>query len=122
MNSANLFLYISGAIIVTVILGLWLSRLGKPYQEVLFNIHKLLALAAVVLVGLQFSNWIKSGEIQSELVWLLVLIALIVIILFASGALMSLDKGKYKWLQWSHRIAPVALVLLGVWMFVIVKS
>jgi hypothetical protein len=38
------------------------------------------------------------------------------IILFASGALMSLDKLDYKLLRLLHRIAPVGLVLLGVWM------
>ena len=113
MNSASLILYASGAFIVTVILGFWLGRLGKPYQEVLFNIHKLLALAAVVLVGLEFSHLFKSRDIHSELILLMILIALLVISLFASGALMSLDKGNFKLLQWSHRIAPIVLIGLG---------
>ena len=121
MNSVNLILNASGAFIVTVILGLWLCRLGKPYQEVLFNIHKLIALAAVVFIGLHFSNWLQSGEVHSEIIFLLVLMALMVIILFAGGALMSLDKGNFKLLQWSHRIAPVVLIGLGVWMIVLVS-
>ena len=39
--------------------------------------------------------------------------------LFASGAIMSLDKGNFKLLQWSHRIAPIVLIGLGVWMVVV---
>jgi hypothetical protein len=107
------------AFVLTVILGFWLSRLGKPYHQVMFNIHKLIALAGVVLVGLQFSNWFKSGEVQPEWILIVVLIAIMTIILFASGALMSLDKLDYKLLRLLHRIAPAALVLLVIWMFVI---
>lgn len=104
------------AFVLTVIFGFWMSRLGKPYHQVVFNIHKLIALAGVVMVGLQFSNWFKSGEVQSEWILLAVLLAIMTIILFASGAFMSLEKLDYKLLRLLHRIAPVGLVLLGVWM------
>jgi hypothetical protein len=36
----SLFLFLS---------GFWLSRSGKPYNGIIFNIHKLIALTAVVL-------------------------------------------------------------------------
>jgi len=116
MNSITFFIYPGGAFIVTVLFGFWLSRQGKPYQGVLFSVHKLLALAAVVLVGLQFSNRFKSGEMFADWKILLILIALMVLILFASGALMSLDKLNYKMLRWFHRLAPIGLVGLGAWM------
>ncbi len=116
MNSESLFLYPGVAFVTTVFFGFWLSRLGKPYQQVVFNIHKLIALAAVVLVGLQFSNWFKFEEVKSEWILMVVLLAIMTIILFASGAMMSLDKLNYKLLRLLHRITPVGLVLLGVWM------
>ena len=116
MNSVSLILYPGMAFVLTVILGFWLSRLGKPYHQVVFNFHKLIALAAVVMVGVEFSNWFKSGEVQPEWILLVVLIAIMTIILFASGALLSLEKLDYKLLHLLHRIAPVGLVLLGVWM------
>jgi hypothetical protein len=50
----------------------------------------------------------------------MVLFAILTIILFASGALLSLDKLDYKLLRLLHRIAPVGLVLLGVWMVFLV--
>ena len=112
--SKSLFLYPALAFSLTIILGLWLSRLGKPYQQILFNFHKLIALAAVVLVGLQFSKWIKFGEIPPLMNLLMVLIAIMTIILFASGALMSLDKLDYKLMHLLHQIASVGLVSLGI--------
>ncbi|MBE0687628.1 MAG: hypothetical protein IH585_16675 [Anaerolineaceae bacterium] len=118
MNLVSLILYPSMAFVLTIILGFWLSRLGQPYHQVVFNIHKLIALAAVVMVGVGFSNRFKSGEVQSEWILLVVVVALMTIILFASGALMSLDKLDYKLLRLLHRIAPIGLVLVGVWMFV----
>ncbi len=33
---------------LTLAFGVWLSQAGKPYNPVLFNIHKLTALAAVI--------------------------------------------------------------------------
>ena len=105
--------------VLTVIFGFWLSHLGKPYHQIVFNFHKLIALAAVVMVGLQFSKWFKSGEIQPQLILLVVLIAILTIILFASGALMSLEKLNYDLLRLLHRIAPVGLALLGVWIFLV---
>ncbi|MDO9085049.1 MAG: hypothetical protein Q7U53_02475 [Anaerolineaceae bacterium] len=115
MNTLNLIIYPGVAFVLTVILGFWLSRLDKPYHQVVFNIHKLIALVAVVMVGLQFSNWFKSGEVQSEWILMVVLLAIMTIILFASGALLSLEKLDYKLLRLLHRSAPVGLVLLGVW-------
>jgi hypothetical protein len=120
VNSLNLLLYPGLAFAMTLIFGIWLSRLGKPYQQILFTIHKLLALAAVVLVGMGFNQRLKSGEVGSEWILLVVLTALMAIVLFTSGALLSLDKLNYKLLRLLHRIAPVGLVLLGVWMVFLV--
>lgn len=118
VNTVNLFVYLGVAFVVTVFLGLWLSRLGKPYHGILFNIHKLIALAAVVLIGLEFSNRFKMGNVESESILQVIVIALMVVSLVASGALMSLDKLNYKMLRWMHRIAPLVLVFLGIWMIV----
>ena len=115
MNTLNLIIYPGVAFVLTVILGFWLSRLGKPYHQVVFNIHKLIALVAFVMVGLGFKNWVNSGAVQPECILQVILFAILIIILFASGALLSLEKLDYKLLRLLHRIAPVGLVLLGVW-------
>jgi len=117
VNVENLIFYPGVAFVLTVFLGFWLNRLGKPYQVMLFNIHKLVALAGVVLLGLGFIKQFETGPVQTPVIILMVSIAIMAIILFASGTLMSLDKLNYKFLRLLHRVAPVGLVLLGVWFF-----
>lgn len=97
--------------LITVAFGFWLSRLGKPYHGLLFNVHKLIALATVILAGLAVYQVLKGMDVATLIVLLLVLAALSVIALFASGALMSAGKGEYSMLKLVHNISPFTLVL-----------
>lgn len=82
MNLSLLFGFSALAYILTVAIGIWLSQKGKPYHEALFNIHKLIALAGVVLVGVHFSNQYKSGESSPILTLAVATLASLVVILF----------------------------------------
>jgi hypothetical protein len=95
--------------LLTLVFGFWLSHVGKPYNGLLFNIHKLIALFCVVLLGIQFSKTLQTSDWQ--LVVLLTVSVLCVIALFASGALMSAGKLDYALMLTIHRIAPVVLVV-----------
>ena len=98
--------------ILTLLFGFWLSKLGRPYHGMLFNIHKLLALGVVVLTGIQLIKMLKGANSLALLVTLLIVAAACVIALFASGALMSLGKLDYALVLAVHRIAPVVLVIV----------
>ncbi len=105
---------------LTLVFGFWLSHTWKPYNGLLFNVHKLIALGAVVLAGLQFSKMLQSPD------WLLVALlaaaALCVIALFASGALMSAEKLDYALMLTIHRVAMIFLGIALVWAgFLLVK-
>jgi hypothetical protein len=39
--------------LLTLVFGIWLSNSGKPYNGILFNIHKLIALGAVIATTMQ---------------------------------------------------------------------
>ncbi len=116
MDLSPFFVFSGLAYLLTVAIGIWLSQKGKPYLEALFNIHKLLALAGVVLVGVHFSNQYKSGVFPPILNLATAILAALVIILFVTGALMSLDKLNYKILRLLHQIVPTLLILVGLWM------
>ena len=45
--------------LLTLASGLWLSRSGKPLKTGIFTLHKLIALAAVVVTALQTYNALK---------------------------------------------------------------
>jgi hypothetical protein len=111
-----------GLFILTLAFGFWLSHLGKPYNGILFNVHKLIALGAVVVTAIQMVKLLRGMETQALVIVLLVGVALCVIALFASGALMSAGKLEYNLMLAIHRVAPFVLVVgLGLVM-VLLKS
>jgi len=118
MELANRFATPIILFLMTLVFGFWLSHAGRPYNGLLFNFHKLIALACVVFLGVQFSKTLQAPDWQ--LVVLLVVSALCVIALFASGALMSAGQMDYALMLTIHRIAPVVLVVgVGLAMFFI---
>lgn len=98
-------------LLLTVAFGLWLSRSGKPYNGILFNIHKLAALGAVIFAGVQFYQLNKVETFPPVLVSLVLLIIAFVIGLFFSGAMMSADKLSYSVMRAIHRVAPIFIVV-----------
>lgn len=94
--------------ILTIAFGFWLSRLGKPYNGALFNVHKLIALGAVVLSVVQIT---KMGVVNSPLLVTLIVAGLCAVTLFASGALMSIGKLDQNVMLTFHRIGIILAVL-----------
>ena len=97
--------------LLTLFFGFWLSRRGKPYNGPLFNVHKLIALATVILAGLAVVQVLKVMDAGALVVLLLVIAAFSVIALFVSGALMSAQKGQYRTMKLIHNISPFILVI-----------
>ncbi len=101
--------------LLTLVFGFWLSRVGKPYNGLLFNLHKLIALGAIVLAIIQFSKLLQTTASLAPLIALLVVAGVCVVALFASGALMSLGNLDYTLTLTIHRVAPVALTIALGW-------
>ena len=101
---------------LTLVFGFWLSRSGKPYNGLIFNIHKLIALAAVIVVAIQALNALKVGEAQPLLIVLLVVIGLSAVALFVTGALMSANRATGLASLTIHRIAPLLAVIAAIGM------
>jgi hypothetical protein len=78
--------------LLTLAFGLCLSRSGKPYNGILFNIHKLIALGTVVLTVLRVIDTLKGAQTGSFVIALLCMAGICILALFISGALMSEGK------------------------------
>lgn len=98
---------------LTLVFGFWLSHAGKPYNGILFNLHKLIALGGVAYAGWQFLQLLKAANSSALLPVLLALTALAVIALFASGGLLSAGKLDYTLMRATHRIG-IATLLAGI--------
>ena len=95
--------------ILTLASGAWLSNTGKPYSSAIFTIHKLISVTAVVLAAIQMIRGFKTVGASPLAIVLFILAILAVIALFATGALMSLDKEPYKIWLLIHQIAPAVM-------------
>jgi hypothetical protein len=109
MHILDQFIIPVGLFILTLLFGFWLSHTGKPYNGILFNFHKLLALGSVVLACIQ--SYKNLYDLNWLLITLLAVLALCIIALFVSGALMSAGKMDYALMLTIHRIASALLVL-----------
>ena len=94
---------------LTLGFGLWLSLAGRPYNGLLFNIHKLLALGVVVLVGVQAFAWMRAAPTL-----LIVGAALGVVALFFSGAMLSVGRMDHALALMIHRVGLALSVAMGV--------
>jgi hypothetical protein len=97
--------------LLTLVFGVWLSKSGKPYNGLLFNIHKLIALGAVIATTMQIYKMLKGMESQSLVIVLVIFAALCVVSLFTTGALMSLGKLNYEVILSIHRVSPVPAII-----------
>lgn len=111
MELASQFLYPVLGFLGTVGFGLWLSRRGRPYPGLLFNVHKLVALATVILTGLAVYRLIKELDTGTATLLFLGVAVVGVITLFASGAFLSANKGEYRVMKRVHNIALFAAVI-----------
>lgn len=97
-------------VLVILILGVILNRIGKPYNEVLLAFHKLASLAFLIYLTVFLINFAKQNE-MALILYILISIALLsAIALFASGAFLSQDKMNELMLL-IHRISTGSFLL-----------
>jgi len=107
-------LQVTGAGVFSLLIflsGFWLSRLNKPYNGIIFNIHKLIALAAVVLFVITVYQTNQVASLSPVELAASVATGLLLIGLFASGALVSIDKPMPAIVLKLHHISPYLAVL-----------
>jgi hypothetical protein len=66
MNTNQLRFAVAGLSFLLILLsGFWLSRSGKPYGTIVFSIHKLVAVATVVLLGVTIYRINRVGTLSA---------------------------------------------------------
>lgn len=106
---------ITGKIILTAALyllaiglGIWLSHSGRPLNAALSAVHKLVALAAAMFSAVTFSAVLKG--VGYNLV-LLTLLGACIVVLIATGAVLSGNKKRNKMLLLVHNCATALAIL-----------
>lgn len=107
------------SLLIVVLFGFLLSRNGKPYNDILFTIHKIAALFMIIYSFLYIKkNFPIINNNKLVLIILGVIIASI-LILFLSGALLSIGKLDYLLLQRLHFFVSVLISVMIVWFVIL---
>jgi hypothetical protein len=96
---------------LTLAFGIWLSHAGKPYSSLLFNIHKLIALGAVIVTALTVYQARAAVTIGSFTLIAVVATGLLFVALFVSGALLSIGQPDSAAILIVHRVAPWLVII-----------
>jgi hypothetical protein len=96
--------------LLTLAFGFWLSQVGRPYNGILFNVHKLIALGTVILAVVQIFKTAGGFDLPLTII-ALVVAGLCIVALFASGAFLSIGNLDYQVMKTIHNIALAVLVV-----------
>jgi hypothetical protein len=93
--------------------GYWLSRSGKPYSTIVFNIHKLVAVAAVVLLGITVYRIHRAGALSAIELLAAIVTGLFFLGTMVTGGLLSIpiDKAMPAIVRKLHQVMPYLTVL-----------
>lgn len=96
---------------ITIVFGFWVRKVGKPYNPLLFNIHKLIALAGVVLGALRVKSIFQLDDLLDWMPAILAAAGISVVMSFATGAVMSINENEPGIALFFHRAGPVIIIL-----------
>jgi hypothetical protein len=99
------------AFVVILLSGIWLSRFEKPYPTLLFTIHKLVGLAAGVLLGLIVYQTHQVAPLGAAAIAAIAATVLFFVGTVAAGGLLSIDKQMPPLVQTLHQVIPALTVL-----------
>jgi hypothetical protein len=91
--------------------GFWLSHSGRPYSVIILTIHKLIALAAVVWLGITVYQVNQAAKLSALESLAVVVTGLFFLGTIVSGGLLSTDKTMPGVILRLHQITPYLTVL-----------
>ena len=103
-------LYCGLGFVITVLSGILLSNAGRPLNSLIFTVHKLVAVATMILTAVSVRGLYRSVDIQALYPALIVVTVLFFVALLVSGALLSFDKLALAATLRVHQIAPLLAI------------
>jgi len=103
---------LTGLLLVLGLLsGIWLGYAGKPYNGAIFTVHKLIALGTVIAAAVTVYHVRTGGALRSLTVVAVVVTALLFLVMFVSGALLSIGKPAQAAMLLTHRVGLILVTL-----------
>jgi hypothetical protein len=113
---------IIGLLLVSTLLsGVWLSHSGRPYNTGIFTLHKLVALATILIIGVNVDNLYRALDLHTFVTLALIAASgLFFLALLVTGALFSLNVPLQGAALRIHQAAPLlALVSSSITLYLL---
>ena len=98
-------------LLLTLLTGFWLYKTGRPLNIPINTIHKLSAVAAVILTGRIVVSHLQSGKTMIMEAIPVTIVAIGIILIFVSGAILSSSKPPKQAMKTIHRISTALIVI-----------
>jgi len=125
MNTLTSRLILAGVLsTLTLISGVAVSKAGRPLNAALFNLHKLIALATVVLIVLLVKGLYSTAEGKAFLdITVMVLAGVLFLALGVTGGMLSFEKEWPGVVHTVHQVVPLlSLAFSAVTIYLFARS
>jgi hypothetical protein len=107
----------------TLLSGVWLSHSGRPLHTVIFTIHKLIALASGIVIASSVNHlYTTAGPKQSVELLLMAASALVFLVLFVSGAILSRAVPPPEAILKVHQLVPLLALSSSTFLIVLLAN
>jgi hypothetical protein len=93
--------------------GIWLRTKGKPYNKLIFALHKIMTILTILFVARYIILLKNSVEMMQLIITLFWISVAFFAISFISGALLSFEKPMPDALNKLHRLSALLVTILG---------
>ncbi len=103
---------ISGLLfLITIVVGIWLNRLGRPFPTSILTVHKVTALGAVIFAVLTVISIFKTSNIPPAILPIVIAGGIFILSLYVTGILLSIEKQTNGILLIVHCLSTVLTVI-----------
>ena len=114
---------VGGLLLLALVSGVILSKLGRPLNTPVFTIHKLSALVGIVLLVININKLVKAGTVPSLTIIMIVVTGVLFVGLVASGISLSFEKPVPQIFLRVHQVLPLlALAASSISYYLLVGS
>lgn len=117
MNAVQSKALVAGLFFLFIFLsGFWLSQSGKPLNSLIFTIHKLIAVAAVVFLATTLHRSNQVAPLSTVAFIASAVTAVCFLSTIVTGGLLSIDKEMPAAVLTMHQVTPFLTVLSTTWL------
>ena len=121
MNVPLRMLIATVLLVLTVVTGIVTSNRGKPYPNLLFWFHELLAFSLTFYTLFFIIGLLRMASVELALILLLLVGGLSIVALFVSGALISMGRISQDLASTIHSIASILMIVtIGIFLLMMI--